>query len=253
MKKLLIVLAAGIAAIGLVSCGSAPKTSTTTQPSAPKTTETETPAEKEDTVETTESQELIVEPITEENTEVPEELPEETVQEEYVYVPYTPTGTLSLVDDFEDGLFWQAIEDSFNDGDCSSDIDISEEWYTNGPSSLKCVYKSAGSNKYEKSGFLCEGASLLDSDWHGAKMILFDVNNPNDYDIDIMIVTQAGENWEAWNQTNAFKCKAGTVTPVYFDLSTQQHLEIVNRVIIYLSGDAPADGYFLVDNIQIEY
>ncbi len=227
MKKLLTFVATSAILLGLAGCSSTPAANTETNAESPAVTET---------------------------TEVTVETTEEVIEEEYVYVPYTPTGDLTLLDDFEDGLFWTFVGDSWNDGDCSTGADLTEEWGSSGPNSLKCSFRSVGSGKWEKGGYVCEGASLIEQDWSGAKMILFDVNNPNDFDIEVMFVSQAGENWDAWNQTGSFKCPAKSVTPVYFNISGHRNLEIVNRAIIYIAGnDAPTDGYFMVDNVQLEF
>ncbi len=226
-------MAAAVVAAGLISCGSAPKAENTSSvPQAPAVQETEnkaeTTAESENTTEATEA--------------------------EFVYVPYEPTGDITLLDDFEDGLYWSFVGESWNDGDKSVNADLTEDWGSEGPSSLKCEFKSDNTGKWEKAGFLCEGASLIEQNWQGAKTILFDVNNTNAFDIDVMMVTQAGENWESWNQTGAFKCPAGEVTAVYFNISSQKHLEMVNRLIIYQCGnDNGIGGSFMIDNVRLEF
>mgnify|MGYP002623857697 CR=1 FL=1 len=150
-----------------------------------------------------------------------------------------------LIDDFEYGIYWEAIGSSWNDGDQSMYCKSSTAWGTEGETSLECTVRTAGA-EWEKSGFF---TSPLETNWTGLTKISFDVYNPNDFDLSLTVVTQAGENWEAWNQIDAQIVPPGETT-LEFDISSYQHLEFIQRVIIYQFGAVPQQCEFYIDNVQ---
>lgn len=159
-----------------------------------------------------------------------------------------PIGNYVLMEDFEDGNYWMPVGSSWDDGDLSIDDETTEEWGTNGPTSLKCLYKT-NHGEFEKSGYYCDAP--LETDWTGAKYLLIDVNNPNDYDISIDIVLQTGENWE-WNQAEPQVCSTGISTLV-FDISSFTNKEYIARMIVYLFGTPDDNGYFFFDNLRVVF
>ncbi len=150
-----------------------------------------------------------------------------------------------LIDDFEYGVYWEAVGSSWNDGDCSMFCKASSDWGTEGETSLECTVTTKGA-EWEKSGFF---TSPLDTDWTGLSKITMDVYNPNDFDISICPVLQAGENWESWNQFEAQIVPPGEAS-LTFDISAGTNLNFIQRVIIYQFGAVPQQCKFYIDNVQ---
>lgn len=191
-------------------------------------------------------------PVTEEIEENAEDEVIEAVIEEIEISNFDenglPIGEYVCMEDFEDGNYWMPVGSSWNDGDTSIDDETTEEWGTAGPTSLKCLY-TTNHAEFEKAGFYCDAP--LESDWTGAKYVVVDVNNPNDYDITIDIVLQTGDNW-GWNQAEAQVCPPGVHTLV-FDISKASDTDQIIRMIVYLFGTPEDSGYFYFDNYRVVF
>ncbi|MBO4857082.1 MAG: hypothetical protein J5527_01035 [Treponema sp.] len=159
-----------------------------------------------------------------------------------------PIGKYVTMEDFEDGNYWMPVGSSWDDGDMSVDDDTTEEWGTNGPTSLKCIYKTKG-GEFEKSGYYCDAP--LESDWSDAKFVVIDVNNPNDYAIPLNIVLQTGDDW-TWNQAEPQICEPGISTLV-FDIRKFTNTSYVARMIVYLYGTPESNGFFFFDNYRVVF
>lgn len=225
MKKIIVLSTAALFLISIISCGT--------------TSVAETTEETKEVVEAPviETQEEIVEP------EVVEEIPASAFDENGL-----PIGQYVLMDDFESGNYWDAVRNSWGDGDTSIDVQDTEEWGTEGPTSLKCVYTTKHAS-FEKAGFYCEAP--LESDWTGAKYVVIDINNPNEYDISIDIVIQSGDEW-TWNQAEPQVCPPGVHTLV-FDVTKAQNTYSIGRMIVYLFGTPEDEGFFYFDNYRVVF
>lgn len=166
-----------------------------------------------------------------------------TPQEDVTEKP--ATGAEILVDDFEEGNFFEAVGSSWGDGDVSLSCDLSTDWGTEGGTSLKCTVTTNGGS-WEKGGFF---TTPYETDWTGITHISMDVKNPNSFDIAVGIVLQNGENWEVWNQCEGQPVAADSTASLSFEIPTKQHLDCVQRVIIYSWGAVPEECSFYVDNI----
>jgi len=225
MKKIIYTSIAALALFSLIACGTTSEISDDTQEP-----EFEAPVTEDEEVEYVEE--------AEEPEEEPAALDENGM----------PIGQYVVMEDFEDGNYWMPIGDSWNDNDTSIDDQTTEEWGTEGPTSLKCIY-TTNHAEFEKAGFYCEAP--LETDWTGAKYVVIDVNNPNDYDITIDIVLQTGENW-SWNQAEAQLCPPGVNTLV-FDISNMTDTNLIGRMIVYLFGTPDDEGYFYFDNYRVVF
>ena len=159
-----------------------------------------------------------------------------------------PIGQYVCMEDFEDGNYWMAVGNSWNDGDTSIDDETTEEWGTSGPTSLKCIYTTKHA-EFEKAGFYCDAP--LESDWTDAKYVVIDVFNPNEYDISIALVLQTGDNW-TWNQTEAAICPPG-IHSLVFDISKTEDKDAIGRMIVYLFGTPEESGCFFFDNYRVVF
>lgn len=190
--------------------------------------------------------------IEEEKTEKTEIIEDKKSKKEKSKVEFDenglPVGNYVLMEDFEDGNYWMPVGSSWNDGDMSLDDETTEEWGTNGPTSLKCLYKTNHA-EFEKSGYYCDAP--LESDWTDAKFVVIDVNNPNDYDLPITVVLQTGDEWN-WNQAEPQICQPG-INTLIFDISNFTSKEYISRMIVYLFGTPEAEGYFFFDNFRVVF
>ncbi|MCR4953174.1 MAG: hypothetical protein K6A43_03785 [Treponema sp.] len=152
-----------------------------------------------------------------------------------------------LIDDFEYGLFWEAVGSSWNDGDCSMFCKESTEWGTEGETSLECTVTTNGAD-WEKSGFF---TTPIDTDWTGLTKVIFDIYNPNNFDLSTTIVLQAGENWDAWNQLDAQIVPPGEST-LEFDISNCKNIDFIQRLIVYQFGAVTQECKFYIDNVRAE-
>lgn len=166
---------------------------------------------------------------------------------ESVKAPESSSAGDLLIDDFEYGIYWEAVGSSWNDGDCSMFCKASTDWGTEGDTSLECTVTTKGAD-WEKSGFF---TSPLDTDWTGLSKVTLDVNNPNDFDLSICVVLQAGENWDAWNQFDAQIVPPGE-TSLSFDITSGKNLDFIQRVIVYQFGAVPQECKFYIDNVRAE-
>lgn len=156
-----------------------------------------------------------------------------------------PVAAELLVDDFEEGMFWEAIGTSWNDGDVSIACDLSTEWGSDDSTSIKCTVGTKG-GEWEKGGFF---TTPYEMDWTGMTKLCLEVYNPNEFDISICPVLQCGEGWEDWNQFTEQPVPAGETATLEYEIPHKQYLNFVQRVIIYSFGPLPAEATFYMDNI----
>ena len=155
------------------------------------------------------------------------------------------SGAELLVDDMEEGMFWEAIGSSWNDGDVSVSCELSTDWGSDDSTSLKCRVTTNG-GEWEKGGFF---TVPYETDWSGMTMVSLDAYNPNEFDITLCPVLHCGENWEDWNQFEGQILAAGQTATLTFQIPHLQYLNFVQRVIIYSFGAVPQECDFYIDNI----
>jgi len=150
-----------------------------------------------------------------------------------------------LVDDFEEGMFFDAVGNSWNDGDVSLKCELSTDWGTEGGTSLKCTVKTNGA-EWEKGGFF---TTPYETDWTGMTLISLDVYNPNPFEMGICLVLQDGENWEEWNQFTGQTVAAESNVTLTFEIPSKKYLNAIQRLIVYSWGAVPETASFYIDNI----
>ena len=225
MKKILTVTAAAAILACLISCGSTPKPDD---------------SKKEETITTP--------VVQEEKKEEKKEKPAPQKKKPLFGEDGLPIGKYVVMEDFEDGNYWMPVGSSWDDGDMSIDDETTEEWGTNGPTSLKCLYKTKG-GEFEKSGYYCDAP--LESDWTDAKFVVIDVNNPNDYALPLTIVLQTGDDW-TWNQAEPQMCEPG-ISSLVFDIRSFKDTSYIARMIVYLFGTPESNGFFFFDNYRVVF
>lgn len=160
--------------------------------------------------------------------------------------PSKPTSDSGiLIDDFEEGNFFDPVGTSWGDGDVSLKCSLSTDWGTEGGTSLKCTVTTKGA-EWEKGGFF---TTPYETDWTGMSNVSLDIYNPNDFEIGISVVLQDGENWEEWNQFEGQTVEANSKTTLIFEIPSKKYLDCIQRVIVYSWGPVPQECSFYIDNI----
>lgn len=156
-------------------------------------------------------------------------------------------GKSFVLDTFEVGNYWDAVRKTRRDGDLSIDACLDNTWKSEGAYSLKCTFKK-GETEESKSGFLT--SSPIQSNLLGAKKIIFDVNNTNEYALNMSVVFITGTKWDVTNQSEIITCEPG-VHQVEFNINEFQNLEKVDQIIIYVNGITETSGSFNIDNCRL--
>lgn len=112
-----------------------------------------------------------------------------------------PEGEVIMIDDFEDGLFWE-LDSTVPDG---LDMDLtSEKGVVSGDNAVYFMFKETG-------WALFTTRQLMVSDWTGANYIAFDVYNDGTQPVEMGICIMDGNNWE-WQQTPSVVIQPGKTT-----------------------------------------
>lgn len=162
-----------------------------------------------------------------------------------------PSGTVDLLDGFEEGMYWQAVAGSWNSDDCSEDISESSDWASEGSTSALFEYHAGSAEKAanggDKATFFCD--SLVITDLTEYKDIVLDVNNTTSGTIDFVVVIQ-DTNW-AWCQSAPQTLGNGVNKNVTFSLKDMNIPDpsAVHRMCVCLFQEN--DGPIAVDNIRL--
>lgn len=112
-----------------------------------------------------------------------------------------PEGEVVLLDDFEDGLFWELDSTA----PAGLDLDItSEKGVVSGENAVYFMFK-------ETDWALFTTRQLMVSDWTGANYIVFDVYNDGSQPVEMGVCIMDGTNWE-WQQTPGVIIPPGKTT-----------------------------------------
>lgn len=156
-----------------------------------------------------------------------------------------PEGEEIVMDDFEDGLYWDKTGWA---GDFVSGVSLSEDWGSNGKTSLKVTY--AEQHGGDKGTITC--TSPLETDWTGARYVVLDIGNKSNDPIDLVLVLQTGETW-TWTQTDPVRCVPG-IHSIVFDISSFPSLELIDQMFICIvnwNEDTSPSGEFYLDNYRV--
>lgn len=169
-----------------------------------------------------------------------------------------PTGNVELLDSFEEGNYWQAVGDTWDQWgahNLSLEAETTDAWATEGTNSASWTFDVAGPDTSKQACFFCD--ALIDVDWTGAKYLVADVNNINKEPISLSVAVQATDGW-TWSQTAPITVGVGVNKNVMFDLVTGvgskgtgiDGPEMIKRGIIQVVGEN-AGGTIYVDNIRL--
>ena len=169
-----------------------------------------------------------------------------------------PTGNVELLDSFEEGNYWQAVGDTWDQWgahNLSLTADTTDKWASEGTTSGEWTFDVAGPDSSKQACFFCD--ALVDVDWTGAKYIYCDINNESNQVIQIGVAVQASDAW-AWSQTDTVEIAPGVNKNVMIDLVTNvgstkagiDGAEMIKRGIFQVMGENKG-GTILIDNIRL--
>lgn len=174
-----------------------------------------------------------------------------------------PTGQVELLDSFEEGNYWLAVGDTWDQWgshNLSLVADTTDKWATDGTTAGEWQFDTHATGTSQQSCFFCD--NLVDNDWTGAKAVVCDINNINAEPIKINLAVQAGDGW-AWSQTaQDVVLGVGVNKNVTFDLvngvldSSNNPIagivnpELIHRGIIEVIGENKG-GTIYIDNIRL--
>lgn len=129
-----------------------------------------------------------------------------------------PTGEIVLLDGFEEGMFWQAVGDSWDQWgshNLSLDIDTTTDWATEGETAGVFEFDIAGPDTSCQATFPCY--SLEDTDITIYKEVVMDINNVSDTPLQVNFAIQDNQEWQ-WSKTETFTIGKGVNKNVTFSL-----------------------------------
>ncbi len=174
-----------------------------------------------------------------------------------------PAGEVLLLDNFEDGNYWVAVGDSWDQWgthNLSLEAELYTEWGTDGKTSGDWVFDKIPATGGQAT-FYCD--QLIETNWTGAKYIVIDIKNPEAEALTICFSCQTTDGWK-WTQTKTLEAPPGESTLV-FDL-TKDLLDGANTPVpaidgidqmkramfnVVKYGKNGGSGRFYVDNIRL--
>lgn len=129
-----------------------------------------------------------------------------------------PDGEVVALDTFEEGNFWSAVGDSWDQWGAhnwSIDADVTEEWKSEGDYGAYWEWDVNLGPPSNQATFFCD--QLVETDWSGVIAIVIDINNNGEGAVDIQFNSQTTDGW-SWSQSATQVIPPGIHT-VVFDLT----------------------------------
>ena len=166
-----------------------------------------------------------------------------------------PKTQSTVLDDFEDGMYLEAVRDGWNaygnvfmKTQFSTESSTTARWDKKGNCG-QFNYAALPGNKQQECIYEC--SDLLETNWKNYKYMTVTVNNPNDYAVGVLLFTKTGESWQ-WGNTDAVTVEPGVHT-VMFTLSsaTVKNPADVKQfgITLIIEGAHPASKVFVDDII----
>ena len=162
-----------------------------------------------------------------------------------------PDGNVVLFDGFEKGNYWIWAGfdwDQYGSVKNSTGANISKDWASEGTHSLEMTMDVMDRDSTKSGIWFYDGTN----DLSGAKYIVMDFYNPENYVYNINVVIQATDSWNWWSLEH-YDLPKGIHTMV-FDLSKYpERLHDVRRISIYNNSGAilMKESHIYVDNIRL--
>ena len=165
--------------------------------------------------------------------------------------PRIKEGTSVLFDGFEKGNYWIWAGfdwDQYGTSKISTGANISKDWASEGRHSLEMTMEIMDAKSTKSAIWFYDGTN----DLSGAKYMVMDFYNPENYTYKLNVVIQATDNWN-WCSLEHYDLPKGQLTLV-FDLSPYaDKLHDVRRIAIYNDSSEilMKESHFYVDNIRL--
>ncbi|MCR4631760.1 MAG: hypothetical protein K5786_09010 [Treponema sp.] len=161
-----------------------------------------------------------------------------------------PKGSIVTFDGFENGNYWIWAGfdwDQYGAHKLSNGANISKDWASEGRHSLELTMEAMTPESSKSASWFYDGTN----DLTGAKYIVVDYYNPEDYVYNITAVFQCTDSWK-WCQGPTYQVAPGEHTVVYDMTAYTEFLSDVRRIT--LASDNwevyPKESHIYIDNIR---
>ncbi len=169
--------------------------------------------------------------------------------------PIMPEGDALQLDGFEEGNYFQAIGNSWDEygiHDLSLSAKLTMNWHSEGTTAGLWKYDAATKNSSKQATFYCD--ALIKSDWTGYKYMTFTIDNTEAFSINLYLATQTTDAWTL-SETPIYTVPSGehlVVIKLTNDDGTPfiSNCQDIKRVMINIDGEHAA-GSLMIDNICI--
>ena len=162
---------------------------------------------------------------------------------------HIPTGSTTVIDDFEKGNYWIWAAFDFEEwgpSKLSTSARVTSQWASQGKQSLECRFIESSATSAN------DGMYFMDYLWNFAseRYIVVDVYNPQDKPINFSVALQVTDNWN-WGGLHTVVVEPGMHT-VVLDLNViKKPRDIVRRINLCYSENTKMNGHFFVDNLRL--
>jgi hypothetical protein len=175
----------------------------------------------------------------------------------------TKNEDVEVLEGFNTSTQWKAVGKNWGDGDCSSTVSLSTEWFTEGESSLKGSFVKTPETGGAATFFT---ESIPIPDFTPYETVLFDVNNPLSVPIEVSFAITTGGSWE-WYESNVFSLEPGESKDLQVDLYTNSlkcslsgwqftanlgDSDDVRRIAVKFQLPGNTEGSVFIDNIRVK-
>ena len=165
-----------------------------------------------------------------------------------------------LWESFEKNNSWQAVANSWNNGNGSTKTKAVTDFATEGKKGLCLSFKMAKSNA---ASYYTDSVSGKWSNWTKFSHLKVDVNNSTSADLTMTLALMTGNPW-IWLETQVVEIKPGLNTDVTFALkdfkteatgwqftSDLKYANDMHRVVFQFFGQVGLEGDIYIDNIRL--
>ena len=160
-----------------------------------------------------------------------------------------PTGSVTLLDDYEKGNYWiwAAFDfEMWGPSKLSTSARVTSQWASQGKQSLECRFIESTATSAN------DGMYYMDYLWNfaGTKYLVVDVYNPNSKPFDFTVAFQVTDNWN-WAQMHTVTVEPGEHTIVLDVTVLTNPIDVVRRINLCYIENARMNGHFYVDNLRL--
>jgi hypothetical protein len=165
-----------------------------------------------------------------------------------------------LWESFEKSNSWQAVANSWNNGNGSTKVKAVADFATEGKKGLCLSFKMAKSNS---ATYYTDSVTGKWSNWTNFSQLKVDVNNTISTPLKMTLALMTGNPW-IWLETQTVDIKPGLNTDVTFPLkdfkteatgwqftSELKNANDMHRVVFQFFGEVGLEGDIYIDNIRL--